>query len=264
LIAGVLAGFLGALVGIGGGVILVPLLNGVMGLPFPEATAVSLVGVLGTSSSAVMTPPSRRLLNTRLAILLLLFSVTGAMLGARVLTDISDDVKKSIFGVTAGVIAAMMFVRLNKRNVRPLSTVNTGILGGQVYDDDLKTTVVYRVRRLPVAMVASFVAGILSSLVGIGGGILIVPVLNSLCGVPLRVAAATSVLMIGVTAIPGVAAHWAGGYLNDFHLAALATVGTVVGFQIGQFAGPRAPVLWLKATMGVILTGVALQYLLFR
>ena len=61
LAAGVLAGFLGALVGIGGGVLLVPLLNGFLGMSFAEARGVSLIGVLGTSSSAVMAPPGRRL-----------------------------------------------------------------------------------------------------------------------------------------------------------------------------------------------------------
>ena len=68
LVAGALAGFLGALVGIGGGVLLVPLLNGVLGMSFAEARGVSLVGVLGTSSSAAMAPPGRDLVNPRLAV----------------------------------------------------------------------------------------------------------------------------------------------------------------------------------------------------
>src|SRR5688572_14526916 len=93
-IGGTIAGFLGALVGIGGGVLLVPLLNGLMGLPFREATGVSLVSVLGTASSAVMAPAGRRLLNARLAILLLLFSVTGATVGAKYLTVFPEDTYK--------------------------------------------------------------------------------------------------------------------------------------------------------------------------
>ena len=263
-VGGTAAGFLGALVGIGGGVLLVPLLNGLMGLPFREATGVSLVGVLGTAASAVMAPAGRRLLNARLAILLLVFSVSGATLGARTLTLFSEHTYKMIFGVTAAVIAAIMFVRLNKRNVRPVASLDPGILGDRVYDDDFKEDVVYRVKRLPLAMLVSFVAGVLASFIGIGGGILIVPALNSMCGVPLRVAAATSVLMIGVTAVPGVAAHWAGGFLGDFHLAGMTTIGTLIGFQIGQAVGPRAPVVWLKTIMAAILTVVAVQYLFFQ
>jgi uncharacterized membrane protein YfcA len=233
-------------------------------LPFREATGLSLVSVLGTASSAVMAPAGRRLLNARLAILLLLFSVSGATIGGRLLTRFSEDTYKLIFGVTAVVVAAMMFVRLNRRNVRPIDSLDTGIFGGRVYDDDLKQEVAYRVKRLPLAMLVSFIAGVLASFIGIGGGILIVPVLNSLCGVPLRVAAATSVLMIGVTAVPSVAAHWAGGFLGDFHLAGMTTMGALIGFQIGQAAGPRAPVVWLKMIMAIILTVVAIQYLYFR
>lgn len=264
LAAGVVAGCLGALLGIGGGVLLVPLLNGLMGLSFREATAVSLVGVLGTSASAVTVPAGRKLINARLAILLLLSSVTGATLGGKALTAFSDLTYQRLFGITAGAIAAMMLVRLNKRNVRPVASLDTGILGGGVYDDDLGTEVVYRVRRLPLALGVSFVAGVLASFIGIGGGILIVPALNAMCGVPLRVAAATSVLMIGVTAVPGVAAHWSGGFLGDFHLAGLTTTGALIGFQVGTAASPRAPVWWLKVIMAVILVAVAFQYLLLR
>lgn len=264
LVAGVAAGCLGALLGIGGGVLLVPLLNGVMGLSFRDATAVSLVGVLGTSASAVTVPAGRRLINARLAILLLLFSVTGATLGGKALTAFSELTYQRLFGLTAGVIATMMLIRLNKRNVRPVASVDTGILGGRVFDDDLGTEVVYRVRRLPFALGVSFVAGVLASFIGIGGGILIVPALNAMCGVPLRVAAATSVLMIGVTAVPGVVAHWAAGFLGDFHLAGLTTIGVLVGFQIGTAGSPRAPVWWLKLVMAVILVAVAFQYVFLR
>lgn len=264
LLAGALAGCLGALVGIGGGVVLVPLLNAALGLSFREATAVSLVGVLATSSSAPMAPFGRRLINARLAILLLLFSVAGASLGARMLSLFTEDTYELIFGLTSATIAAVMFVRLNRRNVLPAGSTDTGVFGGVMHDDDSGEEVAYRVKRLPLATAASFSAGVLASLVGIGGGILIVPVLNSFCGVPMRVAAATSVLMIGVTAVPGVAAHWAGGYLNDFHIAGAASVGVLGGFQIGLRIGPRAPVLWLKIGMASLLGLVAVQYLFFR
>lgn len=264
VLTGVAAGFLGALVGIGGGVILVPLLNGLLGLTFREATGVSLVGVLATSGSAVMSPAGRRPLNARLAAFLLLFSVSGATIGARTLAVFSDRTYEVIFGVTAAVIALMMFVRMNTRNILPAGTPLTGAFDGVLHDDDTGEDVAYRVRRLPLAAVVSFTAGVLASFIGIGGGILIVPALNSLCGVPMRVAAATSVLMIGVTAVPGVAAHWAGGYLGDMHVAGAACVGVLVGFQLGLRVGPRAPVKWLKVTMATILTVVAVQYLFLR
>jgi hypothetical protein len=264
VIAGAVAGCLGALLGIGGGVILVPLLNGLMGLPFSQAAAISLVGVLGTSCSAAVAPAGRRLVNTRLAIVLLVFSVSGAAIAAAAVPYFSDRVRELTFGLTTGVIAATLLLRINRRNVRPPGSLDLGALGDRIHDDDTGAEVEYRVRRLPVGLAVAFVAGLLASFIGIGGGILVVPALNAMCGVPMRAAAATSVLMIGVTAVPGVAAYWRFGHLGDFHLAALVTLGVLAGFRAGRAIGSRTRVFWLKAVMAAILAVVALQYLVLR
>jgi uncharacterized membrane protein YfcA len=260
-VGGGVAGCLGALVGIGGGVLLVPVLNDLVGLSFREATAASLVGVLATSSSAAIVPIGKRLHNARLALLLLLFSVSGAMLAGRLISHYSDRTFEMLFGGLAALIAGLMFIRLNRRNVLP-GGVERGTLGGCFHDVDTGEDVVYRVKRLPIALAVAFSAGALTSLVGIGGGILIVPMLNSLCGIPLRVAAATSVLMVGVTAVPSLAIHWSGGYLGDYHIAGLTALGVMMGYQIGLVIGPRASVKWLKILMAGILSAVALRYLL--
>jgi uncharacterized membrane protein YfcA len=264
LAAGVLAGFLGALVGIGGGVLLVPLLNGVMGMTFSEARGVSLISVLGTSSSAVMVPAGRRLVNPRLAVFLLVFSVSGALAGAKYQNVFSDRTYEVIFGVSMAVIAVLMLGRRNTRNILPADTAGLGVFGGRFHDDETDGDMAYRVKRLPLASVVAFMAGVLASLVGIGGGIVIVPTLNSLCGVPMRVAAATSVLMIGVTAIPGSVASWAGGHLGDYHVAGMACLGAVIGFQVGVRLTRYMEVKWLKTGMSVLLTLVAIQYLFLR
>ena len=264
LSAGIVAGFLGALMGIGGGVLLVPLLNGFLGLTMAEATAVSLVGVLATSSSAPSTPSDSRLLNVRLATFLLVFSVGGSTAGAAAYSLLSDRTYEVIFGFTAATIGSLLFARRNRRNVLSPNETTLGTFGSLVYDSDTDSDVVYRVRRLPIAAVVAFTAGVLSAFIGIGGGIVIVPVLNSLCGVPLRVAAATSVLMIGVTAIPGAAARWAAGDLGDFHLAGATCIGVLIGFQIGIHLGPRAEVKWLKLGMACLLALVGIQYLFLR
>ena len=119
LLGGGVAGCLGALVGIGGGVLLVPILNDLGGLSFREATAASLVGVLATSSSAAIVPVGKRLHNARLALLLLTFSVSGATVAGRYITSYSDRAFETLFGGLAAVIAGVMFVRLNRRNVLP-------------------------------------------------------------------------------------------------------------------------------------------------
>lgn len=264
LAAGALAGFLGALVGIGGGVLLVPLLNGVLGMSFAEARGVSLVGVLGTSSSAATAPPGRRLVNPRLAVFLLFFSVSGALIGAKYQTVFQERTYELVFGISMAITAVLMLVRRNTRNILAPDTADLGVFGARIHDDETECLVAYRVKRLPVASAVAFAAGGLASLVGIGGGIVIVPTLNSLCGVPMRVAAATSVLMFGVTAIPGIVASWAHGSLGDYHFAAMACVGAMIGFQIGLQVGKYTAVKWLKIGMSVLLALVAIQYLFLR
>jgi uncharacterized membrane protein YfcA len=261
LLAGAVAGCLGALLGIGGGVVLVPLLNAGFGLSFQQAAAVSLVGVLATAGSVAISSKTRELLNVRLAIVLLIFSVSGALAGASLLTVLSDAAYKRIFAVTTVTIAALMLARLDKRNVLP-ADVDTGTLGGRFHDDDTKTTVAYRIKRLPVATAVATTAGALATLIGIGGGIVVVPALNSLCGVPMRAAAATSAFMIGVTAVPGSIARWNQGHLGDFHVAAGIALGVFGGYQIGVWLGTRAAVRALKILMSIILLAVAARYLL--
>jgi uncharacterized membrane protein YfcA len=264
LVAGFAAGGLGALLGIGGGILLVPLLQVVVGLSFREAAGVSLIGVVATSGSVASDAEGRRPLNVRLATVLLLFSVSGATFGASVLSSLSERAYERIFGVTAGLIAAVMLLRIDRRNIVQDPDFNPGLLGARFVDDDTRQDVAYRPRRLPVALAVASGAGMLASFVGVGGGIFVVPALNSWCAVPLRAAAATSAFMIGVTAVPGALTHYAGGYLNDFRLAGFAALGVTCGYQLGVWLSARAPVKGLKLLMAVLLSGVAIEYLLVK
>ena len=162
------------------------------------------------------------------------------------------------------MVALLMLARRNVRNVLPPETRDVGVLGGRIHDDDSGRTSRIASSACPSPAGVSFFAGALASLIGIGGGVVIVPALNTLCGVPIRVAAATSVLMIGVTTIPGVAASWQNGFLDDYHLAALTSLGALVGFQIGLHVSPRFQVKWLKVVMACLLSAVSIQYLFLR
>jgi len=117
--------------------------------------------------------------------------------------------------------------------------------------------VAYRIKRLPVALVASFIAGNVSSLLGIGGGVIKVPVLNAWCGIPLRAAAATSAFMIGVTATAGAVIYYGHGQLVPA-LAAAAVLGVQLGSGVGMHFASRASVKWLKVLMAGVLVVVAI------
>ena len=261
--AGAGAGLLGSVLGLGGGVFLVPVLDKVVALPFLTAAAVSLFSVIGTSTSVSMLTASRQLLNLRLAVVLLVASVLGAMTSARALEAglVSSTGAQRIFGVSAVLIAMVMLQRLDRRNVIKDATASIGVLGGRFHELESGCVVSYRIRRLPVAVASAGIAGIISTLTGVGGGILIAPALNSWCGIPLRAAAATSAFMIGVTAVPGVVEHYALGHLTNLELVAAAVLGVLLGTRGGVWLGGRLPVKWLKIFLATLLAVVGVGYL---
>jgi uncharacterized membrane protein YfcA len=251
-LTGAASGGLGALLGLGGGVFLVPLLNLVFGFPFTVAAAISLTTVIATSSSVSAGRTGQQLINIRLGMLLEVATAAGSFLGGITAQLVAQSVLQKLFGFVAGGVAIVMLTRLQRRNVILDPTVDPGLLGGRFYEDESRGVVSYRVKRLPLAIVASFIAGNVSSLLGIGGGIIKVPILNAWCGIPLRAAAATSAFMIGVTATAGAIIYYGHGQLEPA-LAASAVLGVQLGSWGGMRFGAAASAKWLKVLMAVVL-----------
>ena len=256
--AGAIAGGLGSLLGIGGGVFLVPLLNAGLGLDFKVAAATGLMTVIATSSAVSAGTAGRNLINLRLGMLLEVASAVGGLVAGYTVERLSSHTLSLMFAVVTAAIALLMISRLDKRNVLEASA-NPGSFGGRFHDDDSGREIVYRVKRLPVGMAASLLAGAVSGTLGIGGGILKVPILNAWCGVPMRAAAATSALMIGVTAAASAPQYFARGEINP-PIAAAAVLGVLLGSRAGLLAGARARVKWLKVLMAVVLAAVSILY----
>lgn len=254
--AGAAAGGLGGLLGIGGGVFLVPFLNLGLSFPFPVAAAISLTTVIATSSSVSAGRTDKQLINLRLGMVLEVATAAGSLLGGVTAQLVAPATLQKLFGVVAAIVALIMMGRLNRRNVIVDPSASTGVLGGRFYEDESGGIVTYRVKRLPVALIASFAAGNMSSLLGIGGGVIKVPVLNAWCGVPLRAAAATSAFMIGVTATAGAVIYYGFGQLVPA-LAAAAVLGVQLGSWGGIRFGARAPAKGLKLLMATVLFIVA-------
>lgn len=256
--AGTVAGLLGSLLGLGGGVFLVPFLNIVLGLPFKTAAAVSLMTVIATSSAVSAGTAGRQVINLRLGMLLEIASTAGGLAAGITVARLTDHTLNLAFAFVTSLIAVMMLTRLDRRNVLP-PDVDPGRLGGRYFEMESGREVVYRVKRLPVGMLAALMAGAISAGFGIGGGILKVPVLNTWCGVPMRAAAATSALMIGVTAVSSVPIQYALGYVQP-PLAAAAVLGVLAGSRAGFWFGGRARAKWLKVLMACVLGAVAVLY----
>lgn len=258
--AGAVAGSLGALLGIGGGVFLVPFLNAALGMDFKVAAAISLVTVIATSSAVSAGTVGRNLINLRLGMVLEVASAAGGVAAATTVAYVSDIALERGFAVVTALIAVLMLSRLDRRNVILDCRVDPGVLGGRFYDEESGAEVVYRVKRLPAALGVSFVAGNVSAAFGIGGGILKVPALTAWCGVPMRAASATSSLMIGVTAVASVPIQYAHGLVSP-PLAAAAVLGVLLGSRAGLWFGGRTRSKWLKLMMAAVLAIVSAIYL---
>lgn len=251
-LAGAVAGSLGALLGLGGGVFLVPFLNLVLGFPFSAAAAISLTTVIATSSTVSAGRAGKQLINMRLGMLLEVATAAGSFLGGVTAQFVSQSLLQRLFGIVAAIVALIMLSRLRKRNVILDPAADPGVLGGRYHEAESGGTVTYRVKRVPLALVASLFAGNVSSLLGIGGGIIKVPVLNAWCGIPLRAAAATSAFMIGVTATAGATIYYGHGQLEPA-LAAAACLGVQVGSWSGMKFASSASAKWLKILMAAVL-----------
>jgi uncharacterized membrane protein YfcA len=256
--AGCVAGVMGIALGLGGGIFLVPFLTLVLGFPLKSAAAISLATVIATSCAVTARRAGNQLINLRFGMLLEVATTFGSLLGGITAQLVAETALQRLFGIVAFAIALVTVSRLHRRNVIADPEIDIGRLGGRFYEEESGGVVAYRIKRVPLALFASFIAGNVSSLLGIGGGVIKVPILNAWCGMPMRAAAATSALMIGVTASGGAIIYYGHGDLMPI-LAAPA----VLGVQVGSWAGLRftqkAPVKWLKVMMAMILAIVSVM-----
>jgi uncharacterized membrane protein YfcA len=278
------AGFIGALVGIGGGIIIVPALVIGFGLDMRDAVAVSLISVVATSTAAGSVYVGRGLANMRLGMTLEVVTTLGGMAGGMVALVVPTSVLAALFAGIL-VVTAVLLARGRDREghgggsrkgspparagvageageageaSQPAGWEERGRLAGAYHDAALGRLVHYEVTRLPLGGAISFVAGAMSGMLGVGGGFLKVPAMNLGMRVPMRVAAATSNFMIGVTASASLSVYLARGYVRPL-LAAPVVIGVVFGSLAGTRLAHRAPVRVLKWVLAALLVTVAVQ-----
>ncbi len=255
---GAFAGGVGALLGLGGGVLLVPFLNKGLGLTLDQATGISVITIIATSSAASAAKGRLQLVNLRLGMVLEIFTTTGGVFGLWLFAMVSQHTKEMAFAWTLVAIALVVVSRIDRRNVIRDPNVDIGRLGGRFEEPESGGVVAYRLKRPVVAFIASYLAGVVSNF-GIGGGIIKVPVLNAWCGVPIRAAAATSSLMLGATALIVAADRFAHGQIIP-ELAAAAVLGVLVGTQGGLYIQHRSKAKTHKVILVMLLLAVAALY----
>lgn len=247
LLVSVFAGGTGAMLGVGGGSFLVPILV-LAGLPFRVAVATSLVMIIATSSAVAVDNVGRGAINLRLGMVLEVATTVGGLAGGLTALMLSTTTLQVLFAVVLLAIALMMILRLGTREATLDESADPGRLGGRFFDEAHGAIHTYRVHRMPLALGAALLAGNISGLLGIGGGMVKVPMLVTYCGVPIRAAAATSAFMLGVTAVSSVVIYYAHGDVVPA-LAAAAVLGAQIGTRAGLAVGTRASGTRLRLVM---------------
>jgi hypothetical protein len=228
LVLGFFAGLLGALTGIGGGILLTPILALHFGIPIRQAIGTSLVAVITTSAASSSVHLQRHTTDIRLGMTLELATAFGAAVTAYLVGYFNRNMLEGLF---AGFLL--------------YSSVTILVRGGKVKDEDPAwndkgETIIppYEPKRYPLGLAASLVAGGLSGLLGIGGGPIKVPVMYIFMNVPLMVATATSNFMIGVTAAASAIVYYRRGDIL-VEIAAPLSVGVFLGSLLGARLAPR-------------------------
>ncbi len=246
-ILGLIVGCLGTLVGAGGGFILMPILALLYPSESPATLAsISLTVVFFNALSGSIGYARQKLIDYRSGLLFLAAGIPGAILGALITSHIPRNTFDIILGLSlvAAAIAILIF-----GSIRPHSAAS-----------DHAAPAPHR-RTLGIAI--SFFVGIISSLLGIGGGIIHVPAMVYLLKFPVHIAAATSHFVLAGTSLAGTIAHLTDGeYTHGFKRTAALALGAVIGAQIGARLAKRTPPTWIMRGLAIalILVGLRVAY----
>jgi hypothetical protein len=249
IVGGAAAGVFGSLLGLGGGILIVPLLTLVFGLDLREAVGVSLVSVIVTSSAAAGVYLERRVADLRLGMRLELFTAIGALVGGSIAFLIDERWLSILFACLLGYVAFTM-----ARGARAAASADAKAT-------DAPNGTAREVRNMGWGVVGATGAGVASSLLGIGGGIVKVPLMHLAMGVPLRVATATSNLMVGITAAASAVIYLVHGEIDPY-VAGPTAIGVFLGASAGSRLAHRIDLRVLRWLFVVVLLYTAVQMLL--
>jgi uncharacterized membrane protein YfcA len=257
----IVAGTLGAILGLGGGIIIIPTLTLLFGVNIRYAIGASIISVIATSSGAAATYVKDHITNIRVAMLLEVATSIGALTGAMLATLINGQFLFFLFGVVL-LYSAIMMIRGNSDDrEKPVSPDPWAVrlkLNSSYPDAALGKEVFYEVTHVVLGFFFMIGAGILSGLLGIGSGAMKVPAMDRAMGLPIKVSSATSNFMIGVTGAASAGAYFMRGMILP-SLAAPVAIGVLVGSAIGTRLMVRLPNKQIRRAFVVVLFIIAIQ-----
>lgn len=230
-----LAGILGSLVGLGGGILIIPMLTLLFHFPISFAIGASIISVIATSSGAAAAYVRDHMTNLRVAMFLELATTLGAISGAFVAALLAPQLIGIIFGIILLVSAIPLVFKIGEelpQGVKNDRLADALKLDSSYPDRRLGREVSYQVTRTPWGLAMMYIAGLISGLLGIGSGTFKVVAMDSLMRLPLKVSTSTSNLMIGVTAAASAGIYFSRGDIPPL-IAAPVALGVLAGAMIG-------------------------------
>jgi len=228
------AGALGAVLGLGGGIIIVPALTLLLRIDIRYAIGASIVAVIATSSGAAAAYVRERMTNLRIAMFLEIGTTLGALTGAYLAGSVDAPILQVIFGVVMAYSAGAMIWRRKDLHIERAAGSMSDRLGlhGEFFDEATGVATAYVAQRPALGLGLMYVAGVVSGLLGIGSGALKVPAMDLAMGLPIKVSTATSNFMIGVTAAASAGVYFMRGEIDPF-IAAPVALGVMIGATLG-------------------------------
>ncbi len=264
LVASIAAGIIGALGGLGGGVLIVPFLTLYFHVPISLAIGASIVSVIATSSGSAAAYVRDKISNIRIGTFLVLFTTTGAILGAFIEHITPVKVLFFIFGIVLIISVIPMLKKIGEEvpNVERNDPLAEKLgLYGEYYDSVLKREVKYKVTGVKPGAAMMFMAGTISGLLGIGSGAFKVLAMDLAMRLPIKVSTTTSNFMIGVTAAASAGIYFFTGDVNPF-IAAPVAIGVLLGAIIGTKILVRIRSSSVRKIFAVIILIVGLEMIL--
>jgi len=254
----VFAGLLGALTGLGGGVVIVPVLVLLFKVDLRYSIGASLISVIATSSGAAAAYVREGLSNIRIGMFLEIATTLGALLGAYLTARISTHAIAVVFGIVL-LYSAYVSFRGRLRDVH--GTKEKGLAAKLKLHGTysvLSQPKYYSAQRVPLGFGIMFGAGTLSGLLGIGSGAVKVLAMDQVMGLPFKISTTTSNFMIGVTAAASAGIYLAKGYI-DAGIAMPVMLGVLVGSVLGSKLLVRARVASLKLVFCLVILALGLE-----
>jgi uncharacterized membrane protein YfcA len=260
----IVAGALGSLLGLGGGIIVIPALTLLFHIDIRYAIGASIVSVIATSSGAAAAYVRDGLTNLRVAMVLELATTSGALTGAYLAGLLSGRWLFIIFGLVLGYSSVMMVRKLKEpefqNSVKPAPWADYLRLHGSYFDKRAGREIVYRVTSTRIGLALMYLAGAISGLLGIGSGSLKVPAMDLAMHMPIKVSTATSNFMIGVTAAASAGVYYMRGEIDPF-IAAPVAVGVLLGAVAGSYLLPKLRSSTIRLVFVVVLLWISGQML---